>query len=101
MLKNLPRISWTLKKTNISNKMCVRDDCGDIETDVWTARCFHVEQFYFTWEVVQSCALADRRRELLFLKVVVKLGVDGLRGVGGALVRMSSIGTVRREERCE
>lgn len=45
-----------------------------------------INRFIHTWEVVQSCALADGSRELLFLKVVIELSVDGLRRVGGALV---------------
>lgn len=35
-----------------------------------------------TWEIVECCALTNRRDELLFLKVVVKFSVDGLGGVG-------------------
>lgn len=59
--------------------------------------------FFCTWEVVQSCALADGRGELFFLKFIIKLSVDGLRGVGGALIRMSAIRTVGRDgsEVCE
>lgn len=58
-----------------------------------------LQYFICTWEVVQSCALADGCRELLFLKVVIKLCVDGLGGVGGALVRLSAVGAVRRDGR--
>lgn len=44
-----------------------------------------------TWEVIEGCALANGSSQLLLLKVVIKLGVDGLRGVRGALIRVRSI----------
>lgn len=37
--------------------------------------------FNRTWEIIERCALTNRCGEFLFLKVVVKLGVDGLGGV--------------------
>lgn len=49
--------------------------------------------FIHTWEIVQSCALPDRSGNLLFFKVIIKLGVDGLRGIRSASIRMRTIGT--------
>lgn len=40
------------------------------------------EAYNCTWEIVERCALTDRCGQLLFLKVVIELCVDGLGGVG-------------------
>lgn len=37
--------------------------------------------FNRTWEIVERCALTNRCGEFLFLKVIIKLGVDGMGGV--------------------